>query len=166
MNNFFGFRNRNIMRVKNGRPDAVAMVIGVGDYPELSGIVAFYQNAQGVLVVASFENLPSSGGECGGEVLGFHIHEGNSCTGNAEDMLADTKSHYNPKSCQHPYHAGDLPPLFSNNGIAYMSVLTNRFTVKEIIGRTVVVHNGADDFTTQPSGKSGKRIACGVINRV
>jgi Cu-Zn family superoxide dismutase len=44
-----------------------------------------------------------------------------------------------------------------------MSVLINKFTVNEIIGRTVIIHSQPDDFTTQPSGNSGKKIACGEI---
>ncbi|NLF34637.1 MAG: superoxide dismutase family protein, partial [Clostridiales bacterium] len=46
-----------------------------------------------------------------------------------------------------------------------MSVLTNRFTVREVIGRSVIVHDSVDDFTTQPSGNSGAMIACGRILR-
>ena len=84
-------------------------------------------------------------------------------TGNEDDPFADAKTHYNPKSCPHPYHAGDLPPLFSANGYAYSAVLTDRFTVDEIIGKTVVIHSSPDDFTTQPSGNAGRKIACGVI---
>ena len=44
-------------------------------------------------------------------------------------------------------------------------VLTNRFTPSEIIGKSVIIHDGYDDFTTQPSGNSGARIACGVIKK-
>ena len=46
-----------------------------------------------------------------------------------------------------------------------MNFLTDRFTLKEIIGRTVVIHSMPDDFTSQPSGNSGEKIACGVIKR-
>jgi Cu-Zn family superoxide dismutase len=46
-----------------------------------------------------------------------------------------------------------------------MGFVTNRFTVKEIIGRTIVIHDSPDDFTTQPSGNSGKIIAIGEIER-
>ena len=59
---------------------------------------------------------------------------------------------------------GDLPPLLSCNGNAYMTVKTDRFKVKDIIGRTVIIHYRADDFRTQPSGDSGEKIACGIIN--
>lgn len=65
----------------------------------------------------------------------------------------------------HPNHAGDLPPLLSAGGYAKMTVLTGRFRVDEIVGRTLVIHNGVDDFTGQPSGNSGKKIACGIICR-
>lgn len=44
-----------------------------------------------------------------------------------------------------------------------MAVKTDRFRVEEIIGRTVVIHSGADDFKSQPSGNAGEKIACGVI---
>jgi len=56
-----------------------------------------------------------------------------------------------------------LPPLYENNGYAYMSVLINKFKVKDIIGKTVIIHESPDDFTSQPSGNSGKKIACGVV---
>lgn len=62
-------------------------------------------------------------------------------------------------------HAGDLPPLLSCQGNAYLSVKTDRFSVNEIIGRTVVIHSNPDDFHTQPAGNAGKKIACGVIQR-
>ncbi len=60
---------------------------------------------------------------------------------------------------------GDLPPLIENNGYAYMSVLLNKFSINEIIGKTVIIHDMPDDFTTQPSGNSGTKIACGVIQK-
>jgi len=66
-------------------------------------------------------------------------------------------------SYAHPHHAGDLPPLFGNNGYALSMFLTTRFSVSEIIGRTVILHSAPDDFTSQPAGNSGVKIACGVI---
>lgn len=91
---------------------------------------------------------------------------GTSCTGNSNDEFADAKTHYNPQNCPHPYHAGDLPPLIENNGYSYMSVFINKFTVKDIIGKVVIIHEMPDDFTTQPSGNSGTKIACGEIKKV
>jgi len=44
--------------------------------------------------------------------------------------------------------------------------MTDSFTVKEIIGKTVVIHSMPDDFTTQPSGNAGSKIGCGVIQQV
>ena len=97
-------------------------------------------------------------------ILGFHIHEGEACTGSEEDPFADTKMHYNPGDCPHPAHARDRPPLFVNGGYAWSAVLTNRIRAKEMKGHTVVVHSMPDDFKTQPSGDSGEKIACGVIS--
>lgn len=142
---------------------AAAIVQGSYKYPKISGTVQFYKCDKGILVTARIFNLPNYDDKCKYGIFGFHIHQGESCTGNADDPFADTKSHYNPQNCPHPYHAGDLPPLFGNKGHAFMSVLTDRFTIEEIIGKTVVIHAMADDFKTQPSGNSGEKIACGVI---
>lgn len=56
-----------------------------------------------------------------------------------------------------------MPPLFENNGYAYLSFLTNRFQIKDIVGKTVIIHDMPDDFKTDPSGNSGTKIACGII---
>jgi len=74
--------------------------------------------------------------------------------------------HYNPDNLPHPYHSGDMPPLFGNDGTAFSVFLTNRFKIDEIIGRTVVIHAQPDDFTSQPSGNSGEKIACGIIEEI
>lgn len=161
MNNEQQFnRLQNILR---RAPEAQAVIKGSPSYSEINGNVYFYQLSSGVLLLAEIQGLPQVVGPCPPNIFGFHIHSGNSCTGNASDPFADTGSHYNPHNCPHPAHAGDLPPLFGNHGYAFMSVFTDRFTVNEIIGRTIVIHMMPDDFTTQPSGNSGSKIACGQI---
>lgn len=142
---------------------AFANVRGNASHADLMGMVRFYQTEQGVLVVAKVTGLPQAQGDCAANIFGFHIHEGSSCTD--PDSFADTGAHFNPKRCGHPAHAGDLPPLFGNAGSAFMSFVSDRFTVDDIINRTVVIHGMHDDFQTDPSGMTGERIACGVIVR-
>lgn len=141
-------------------PQAAAQMQGSAAAPTLSGSVQFCQMAQGVLVTAHLSGLPREN-ESG--FFALHIHEGGSCAG---DGFPDTLSHYDPIGSPHPDHAGDLPPLLSNGGEAYLSVLTNRFRLAEVVGRTVVIHSGPDDFHTQPAGNAGTKIACGVIQKV
>ena len=143
------------MRVDFGTPAAVARVRG----ETVRGEVRFYQTPEGVLVAAEIRGLPAS--DKG--FFAFHIHEGGDCGG---VNFADAGSHFNPGKTTHPRHAGDLPPLLSDGGNAFLAVLTNRFRVEDVIGRTTIIHAGADDFNTQPSGNAGKMIACGVIGRV
>ena len=137
--------------------------MGSSEYPGISGTVRFYQTNRGVLVKAEIGGLPHSSDKCGERIFGFHIHAGGSCMGNESDPFADTGKHYDRSDCPHPQHSGDMPPLFGNRGFALSAFLTDRFTVDEIIGKTVVIHSMPDDFTTQPSGNSGKKIACGLI---
>lgn len=141
------------------RPDAVAYVRGGTAAPNINGQVRFYQEPGSVLVVADVAGLPQNS-ETG--FFGFHIHEGNSCTG---ADFPQTGSHYNPEEADHPGHAGDLPPLMIQQGRAYLAVRTDRFRVQDILGRTVVLHSNPDDFRTQPAGNAGSKIACGVIGR-
>lgn len=132
----------------------------------ISGSVRFFETTAGVLVYAEIRGLPDNRGECRGDIFGFHIHEGGSCSGTPADPFADTGPHYNPNNCLHPWHAGDMPPLFGANGLALSVFLTDRFNCREIIGRTVVVHVMPDDLSTQPSGASGSKIACGIIEEI
>ena len=147
------------------RPAAFADVSGAPSHPSIVGRVEFYPAGSGVLVTAELFGLPENGEACPSGVFGFHIHEGAFCTGNAEDPFHNVGAHYNPGNCPHPAHAGDLPPLFGNEGYAYMAVFTHRFHVRDILGRTVIIHAQPDDFTTQPSGNAGQKIACGQIKR-
>ena len=159
----FSSSRLNAVNILMRTSDAKAIIKGSPDYPEINGVVKFYQTKSGVLLTAEIFGLPHGMDNCSSDIFAFHIHEGASCTGNSEDAFANAMKHYNPSNCPHPAHAGDLPPLFGNSGYAYMSVLTNRFKVAEVIGRTVIIHASPDDFKTQPSGNSGARIACGRI---
>lgn len=136
-------------------PDAVAYVRGGEKAPNLSGTVAFFQKCEGVLVRADVCGLPERDG-----FFALHIHEGRGCGG---EGFSETGGHYNPAGEAHPCHAGDLPPLLSCHGWAHLEALTNRFCVKDILGCTVVIHSGADDFHSQPAGNAGEKIACGRI---
>lgn len=147
------------------RPDAEARLTGSSSCPGLSGIVRFYQTEAGVIVYAEVSGLPHSKQPCRGGVFGFHIHQGTGCGGGMADPFADAMSHYDPANCAHPRHAGDLPPLFENGGYALSVFLTDRFSVEEVTGRAVIIHQRPDDFTTQPSGNSGAKIACGTIRK-
>ena len=138
-------------------PDAVAKIRGGVEVPKLSGCIRFYQQKGCVLIVAEIFGLPREN-ETG--FFGFHIHQGESCSGTD---FSETGSHYNPVDQVHPKHAGDLPPLLCCRGNAYLAVTTERFTVPDIIGKTVVIHSDPDDFHTQPAGNAGRKIACGVI---
>lgn len=141
---------------------ATADILGSREYPQLHGCVCFRQMPTGVLVTAELFGLPYRDA-CHSGVFAFHIHNGESCTGNAEAPFADAGTHWNPNGCPHPYHAGDLPPLFGNHGYAYLSTFTDRFTIEQLLGKVIIVHEMPDDFTSQPSGNSGKKIACGSI---
>ena len=155
----------SVIAVLRGKPYAVAEVAGSAAYKDITGAVLFYQTHAGVLVFTEVMGLPGSDTPCGGRIFGFHIHEGPACGGSSADPFAEAMSHYDPNGCPHPFHAGDLPPLFGSGGSALSIFLTDRFTISNVIGKTVIIHDSPDDFSTQPSGDSGEKIACGVIRR-
>lgn len=153
------------IRVLQQIPSAAAEINGSAEYPSIAGEVRFYQTASGVLVSAEITGLPMSEAACKKHIFAFHIHSGGSCTGTANDAFANALAHYNPDNCEHPNHAGDLLSLWSNKGSVFEIFLTDRFSVNEILGKSVIVHLNPDDFTTQPSGNAGQKIACGKIEK-
>ncbi len=151
--------NKNILNyILKSLPQAEAEISGGEKYPAISGSVEFYPYQNSALVVAQISGLPKTESN----IFAFHIHAGESC-GND---FKDTEGHYSPKDKIHPLHAGDMPPLFSNDGNAFLVFYTDRFTIKEILGKVVVIHENVDDFTSQPAGNSGEKIACGEIRPV
>ncbi len=103
---------------------------------------------------------------------GFHIHETGNC-GAADASSAG--GHFNPMHEAHgretgnPHHLGDQDNLVADaDGVAHVDAQFAGATLgtgqpSDVLGKAVIVHADPDDYTSQPSGNAGKRIACGVI---
>jgi superoxide dismutase, Cu-Zn family len=132
----------------------------------VTGSVALASSPQGVHVTGSIQGLKPDA------EFGFHIHEKGDCS--APDG-SSAGGHFNPTQAQHgnptgpTHHAGDMLNIHSDaQGVAQVDVTAGGTTLHgdpgtDVLGKAIVVHEGPDDYTTQPSGNSGKRIACGVI---
>ena len=148
-----------------------ANVMGSSYAPDLCGNVFFYCVAGGTKVCAEFWGLPlyepaTDNSQPIGP-FGFHIHEYGVCDiTDPNSPYESAGGHYNPTNQPHGNHAGDFPVVFSNNGYAKICFFTDKFKPEDIIGKSVLLHENPDDFKSQPSGNSGKRMACGVICRV
>ena len=141
-------------------PNAIAVLKGNDKHSDVNGIVKFFALPEsGVLIAAEITNLPDGRDEDTPTFFAFHIHENGDCSGN----FASTGMHYNPDNTPHPEHAGDLPPLLSNDGYVWSIFYDSFLTLPMILNRSVVIHQNPDDFTSQPSGNPGEKIACGVI---
>lgn len=149
----------------NPRPEARAVIHGNMEHPEIFGYVDFYKYENGAVLIVELWGLPYDPTPCADNIFAMHIHAAGNCSGDMKMSFSNAGGHFNPGNCLHPAHAGDLPPLFSNHGYAWQSFYTERFTAKGIVGKSVIIHSQRDDFTTQPAGDSGQRIACGVINK-
>ncbi|MCX7614613.1 MAG: superoxide dismutase family protein, partial [Clostridiales bacterium] len=88
-----------LINILRQTPTAQATITGSASYPNIHGTVYFYQLMGGVLVIAEVQGLPYSSGTCQSNVFGFHIHDGNSCTGTAADPFANAGGHFNPSGC-------------------------------------------------------------------
>ncbi|MBW2938172.1 superoxide dismutase family protein [Aureisphaera sp. CAU 1614] len=104
----------------------------------------------------------------------IHIHEKADCS--AADGTS-SGGHWNPTFTSHGkwgategYHKGDIGNFEADeNGQGTITLTTNEWCLgcgdenKDIIGKAIIVHQGADDFTTQPTGNAGGRVSCGGI---
>lgn len=103
---------------------------------------------------------------------GFHVHESGDCS--AADA-ASAGGHFNPAMQPHgraeqgSHHAGDMDNIVADlHGVARVDTRLTRVslgggTPNDIVGRAMVVHAAPDDYTSQPAGNAGARVACGVI---
>lgn len=136
-------------------------------YPEIKGEVIFLQYPKFVEVSVMIHNLPKFERSEGLKIapFGFHIHNGKNCeVGQINDQFPLVGSHYNPNDQPHGNHAGDFPVLMPlSNGTVMMKFTTDKFKLNEVLGYPVVIHLSPDDYSTEPAGNSGIKIACGTI---
>ena len=129
----------------------------------VSGTVTFTKVDNGIRVVADVEGLTP------GE-HGFHVHAIGDCS--APDAMS-AGGHFNPEGHQHAgpdaenRHAGDLGNITADaSGKAHYDRVDAGLALEgrhSIIGRSVIVHEKADDLKSQPTGNAGARVACGAI---
>ena len=122
--------------------------------------------AGGVLIALEVSGLPSA------KWVAIHVHETGKCDHAGGHQSAG--GHFNPTARQHGYkvadgwHAGDLPNQFiAQDGVLRAEIFTSALSLGDgdngIVGRALIIHANRDDYSTQPSGDAGARLACAVI---
>ena len=137
---------------------------------ELIGDIAITSSIYGVVFTPNLINLEPG-------LHGFHIHEKGNCNtallNGVYTLGGGAGGHYDPeKTKKHGFpwtsdnHKGDLPALYvDNNGDAINPVLAPRITIKELKGKSIMIHTGSDNHSDypEPLGGGRNRISCGVI---
>ena len=132
---------------------------------ESVGAVMLRETPQGTLLHAKLENLPAG-------AHAFHIHAVGSC----EPPFKSAGGHYNPTGKKHGIdnaegmHVGDMPNIHvPESGALEIEVLNTQLHLDASLfdedGAAIVIHDGPDDYVTDPAGAAGPRIACGVITQ-
>lgn|GEM_PF-584229 len=127
---------------------------------EVYGIVHMQESDEGLKLKGKIIGLTPG-------MHGFHIHEFGDLSDRSGKSAGD---HFNPTGGKHgppgskESHVGDLGNVEANNeGVAMIDLTVKDLKLHFILGRSLVVHEKADDLETQPSGDSGDRLAIGVI---
>lgn len=135
----------------------------------LSGTVTFTEENGEVTMQANISGLAEG-------KHAIHIHEAGDCS--ADDGTS-AGGHWNPTDEPHGkwgaaegYHKGDIGNIeVGSDGNGSISRTTDEWCIgcddpnKNIAGKAIIVHEGVDDFSSQPSGAAGKRVGCGVIKQ-
>lgn len=146
--------------------------VAVLDTPKVKGDVVFTQKSKGVEINCEFSRLPPGN-------HGFHIHKAGDLRGEGCKSACDhwhkgkPTTHGGPPSYKGPRHTGDLGNIaLPKDGTPLKTqYFLKSVTVWDLLGRSVIVHEDADDYgegsheDSQTTGHSGARIACAVIGR-
>ncbi|MBX3019768.1 MAG: superoxide dismutase family protein [Bdellovibrionaceae bacterium] len=127
-----------------------------------AGSVVLEPNAAGDMTVVKYEIT----GLKKNSKHGFHIHEKGDCGDNGNKA----GGHWNPNSTKHgdlhahERHLGDFGNIQTDaKGVAKGEIQVPTFSLEAAKGLAVIVHAKADDLKSQPTGNSGDRIGCGVL---
>ncbi len=145
----------------------VTLTIDPKSGSNLTGNAVFTQENGEVTMTAVIDGLAEG-------MHAIHIHENADCS--AEDG-SSAGGHWNPTFEKHGkwgnpegYHKGDIGNFkVDANGNGTVTMTTDEWCIgcedetKNILGKSVVIHDGVDDFTSQPSGNAGTRVGCGTI---
>lgn len=131
---------------------------------EVSGEVRFYPDGDNVIVSVNAEGLETG-------MHGFHIHETGDCSAldasSAGEHFAPQGHPHGSPTMEEQHHVGDMGNIRADgNGVAMTQMSLDTLSLdnpNSIVGKAVIIHAQADDLQTQPSGDSGDRVACGVI---
>lgn len=150
---------------------AVAQITGLNE-SGVSGTVTFLAlGDEGVQIDYDLAGLTE------GE-HGFHLHENGSCEPDSAGTPGGAAGgHFNPMESPHgapaaspaDRHAGDLGNIqvaAEANGVARGSIADSVLAFggpTDVVGKAVILHAGADDLESQPSGDAGARVGCGVV---
>jgi superoxide dismutase, Cu-Zn family len=145
---------------------AMATISGTVPDTTFSGTAEFTQQSGKVKLVLSITCAKMAN-----KSVAVHLHE----MGDCGDMGKMAHGHWNPTNQQHgkwgsaSFHLGDIGNVsLDATGKGTLEMETDLWTIggdstSNILNRSVIVHGGVDDFTTQPTGNAGSRIGCGVI---
>ena len=146
---------------------AEAKISGTYADTTVDGTVKFEMDSGGKVKMILDITVPKKAGKS----IAVHIHE----HGNCGDTATLAHGHWNPTNAQHgkwgsaSFHAGDIGNIkLDTKGKGTLSLTTDIWTLggkpdKNILGKSIIVHGGMDDYKTQPTGNAGTRIGCGVI---
>ena len=140
-------------------PSAVVKIEPLGS-SRVYGTMTLEQVGQSVAVKGTVHGLTPG-------KHGFHIHEGRSCKNRRGHFHPGNAPHGSPDNPEDKRHLGDLGNLVAGqDGTAEYSGVAKNVSLtgpNAIGGRVLVVHQGEDDYVSQPGGNSGEQIGCGVI---
>lgn len=133
----------------------------------ISGTLKFNTEPDGKVKMVLDLSIPAKAGKS----VAVHIHQDGDCG----DMGNMAHGHWNPTNAKHgkwgsaSFHSGDIGNVkLDAKGKGTLTITTDLWTLggtsdKNILGKSIIVHGGEDDYTSQPAGNSGPRIGCGVI---
>jgi len=162
----------SLLACNNSKKDqpafATATLTGTMPDTAVSGMAQFSSDGDKVKlsIQLTIPSMPN-------KAVAVHIHQNANCG----EIGEAAGGHWNPTNKMHgkwgssDYHLGDIGNItLDANGNGHLEMETDKWTIggdeqTSVLNHSIIVHNGTDDFVSQPSGNAGQRIGCGIIRQ-